>query len=121
MSSSLPVGKAASPEPAKPKPISASLIPPSTEVKPVTAVPFHVNTWFTLAVPNKTIPPQSPDAGFGWAEVNTIGFSAVPFATILAPRVITKADTFAPDLPCTLAPASIVSVTPFVTYTIPER
>ena len=64
LSSSLPVGKAASPEPAKPKPISASLIPPSTEVKPVTAVPFQVSVVFTLAVPNKTTPPQSPDAGF---------------------------------------------------------
>ena len=89
-------------------------MPPSTDVKPFTAAPFQVKDWFTVAEPKITNPPQSPDCGFNAAEVNTIGASAVPFAIILAPRQITKEATSAPDLPCTFAPASTVSVTPLV-------
>ena len=95
----MPVGKSASPDPANPYPTCVSFTPPSTEVKPFTAAPFQVKAWFTFAVPNKTIPPQSPDCGFCDAEVKTIGLSAVPFAINLAPRQITNDATSIPDFP----------------------
>ncbi len=82
------------PPPAKPSPNELS-IPPSTCNTPVPP-PLPVKAVFTCALPQITIPPQSPERGTGELDVNTIGFSCVPSAMIFAPRVITSAATLAP-------------------------
>ncbi|MNE35545.1 hypothetical protein D3C80_1293150 [compost metagenome] len=68
----------------------------------------------TVALPEITIPPKSPGAGFVSPEVNTIGAEDVPAALILQPGVITRipAESF---LLTILVPASIVTVAPAVT------
>ena len=82
------------PPPAKPSP-NELLTPPSTSKIPGPP-PVPVNAVLTAALPQITIPPQSPERGTGELEVNTIGFSCVPSATSLAPRVITSVATEVP-------------------------
>ena len=72
------------------------------------------------ALPQSTIPPQSPyeRAPAGWLDVNTIGAVAVPFAIIFAPLSITKVP-FVFLSPLMITPLSMVNVAPEVTYTKP--
>ncbi|KAF0235569.1 MAG: hypothetical protein FD183_1790 [Chitinophagaceae bacterium] len=88
-------------------------IPPSTWIVPAPP-PVPVKVEFTFAFPSITIPAQSPERGTGELEVNTIGLSCAPSATIFAPLVIIKPATFAPwKSPLTVTPGSIFMVALF--------
>ena len=112
---SVPELSAASVPPAKPSPFALS-IPPST--CRVLAAPLKLV--LTGALPQITIPPQSPDCGFGEAEVNTMGSVGNPFACSLAPRVMINAATSVPLYePLITVPGSMVMVALLTMYTSP--
>ena len=73
------------------------------------------------ALPNNTMPPQSPMARDPGAalEVKTIGCAIVPSATNLAPLVMIKAEPAEATLPRITVPGSMVKVALFLTYTGP--
>ena len=91
------------------KPLTGSR-PPSTTVSPPAT--------FILALPKRTTPPQLPRTRLpaGWLVVKTIGFSFVPLAISLEPRVTIRVPLVA-ESPIITVPGSIVSVAPLVTYT----
>jgi len=78
---------------------------------------------FWLSVLPRFVPLNSPVLILSKEEVKIIGFKAVPWASILAPLAIIKAEDSveAPSLPWMIVPAWIVKVTPSVTTTFPSR